>query len=144
MASSFGTVFNKEFAPFHCNLNDILLSSAEVDISEFEESKTYKRELDLEKNGGRMICIFNLSRIDESSADSSCEISPDDLVNIRKTYVRLLLILLPCFYPHRFDGILISALNPIFSIISIREDGKLLPKLSKISVHRPKASISKS
>ncbi|KAL5259220.1 hypothetical protein ACHWQZ_G009618 [Mnemiopsis leidyi] len=66
--------------------SDNFIGSAEVDISEFEESKTYKRELDLEKNGGRMICIFNLSRIDESSTDSSCEISPDDLVNIRKTY----------------------------------------------------------
>ena len=73
------------------------LPSAEVDISEFEESKTYKRELDLEKNGGRMICIFNLSRIDESSTDSSCEISPDDLVNIRKTYVSLLEVVLVDF-----------------------------------------------
>ncbi|XP_063679480.1 multiple C2 and transmembrane domain-containing protein 1-like isoform X4 [Bolinopsis microptera] len=66
--------------------SDNFIGSIEVDIVEFEESKTYKKELELEKNGGRLVCIFNLSRIDESSADSSCEISPDDLIDIRKTY----------------------------------------------------------
>ena len=60
-----------------------------MDITEFEESKTYKQELELDSKGGVITCLFNLSRIDENAEDSGCELSPDDFVNLRKTYVSL-------------------------------------------------------
>ena len=64
-----------------------------MDISEFEEGKNYKRELDLDKEGGkeggRIVCIFNLSRIDDNLAETACELTPEDFVSLRKTYVSL-------------------------------------------------------
>ena len=58
-----------------------------------EESKTYKREIELDNSGGVIVCIFNLSNISENNTESGCELTPEDFVSLRKTYVRFRYIL---------------------------------------------------